>query len=302
MHTTQTIAEAEEPLSDNMIRAKPKHDKSHIPTTPICLYRQNKERVQTEAQLTADYLLSHPAGQTALIQGVNPVEQEVASLGHHYFPQWCSLHAVSLRKAAVATVLNEIHRIPTFPDLTGWLFVVELQPSLGRNYDLDPSTTFFVQRTVLVDVNNTGYELFKDSIYFKGDGPWVTKWQRWAADCNAAEHLITTIQIGILFDSYQKPDSAPIFIPSPETQQVLTSRLLDPVDHLKRWIPTLKAMVLRGHMLGPHNWPAHDDTGFRVGRAKKIGKEWMWMPLTEEEAERAGYIKYPGVVGSVPQI
>ncbi|KAA1476725.1 hypothetical protein DENSPDRAFT_526835 [Dentipellis sp. KUC8613] len=77
-------------------------------------YGQREERDNMEYQSFTAYLATQ-----------FPVESEKKFRGHEqgWFLQWYRLHSLSLQKAAVAEVLNSIHRIPDFPDLTGWVFL-----------------------------------------------------------------------------------------------------------------------------------------------------------------------------------
>ncbi|TFY62333.1 hypothetical protein EVG20_g6747 [Dentipellis fragilis] len=218
------------------------------------------------------------------------------------FLQWYQLHAISLQKAAVAAVLDNIHHLPDFPDLTGWIFGIVLRPCMISGNDIDASTAFCVDLARLACANNIQQKWALNIGLVGGDSSWQDKWQRWAVDNDATQNLVTAIPMTVMFHNCIKMASVPIFEPSYGAQAVLGLRALDSVDHLKRWIPTLKAMVLRGHVLGPPIARPDEDVGIRVGNAQNLGTEWAWVPLTDEEAEQAGYLEFPGVVGSIMQV
>ncbi|TFY62331.1 hypothetical protein EVG20_g6745 [Dentipellis fragilis] len=259
----------------------------------VRLDRMKFEQRKVEHQSFLDFLSDQPplfVGRSAKLQ-----EQD-------YINYWYRLYGITLQKAAIAAVLNEMHRIPTFPDLTGWAFIVSVRPCPSRAHggSVIPSTAFYVREVYLQHITDAKQALSKSLGLTTDYTVWLARWQSWAAKHDAApERIITAVPMMILYDDYfTKTYSAPIYAPSRETQQALLLRYLDPVDHLKRWTATLKAMVLRGHMLGPPFHPHHNDVGLKVGRLDVVDGIWMWIQLTEEEAHQAGYITYPGVVGS----
>ncbi|TFY59809.1 hypothetical protein EVG20_g7652 [Dentipellis fragilis] len=229
-------------------------------------------------------------------------EKKLREHERDWFLQWYQVHSLSLQKAAVAEVLNSIHRIPDFPDLTGWAFGIEVRPCIVSGNDIDPSTAFCVRAARFTRATDAQHEWTKDIGLAGEKASWMTQWPLWAAQNDATDRLIAAIPMATMYHDMMKMDSAPMFTPSREAQLVLGLRLLDPVDHLKRWMPTLRAMILRGHMLGPPGARGDEDVGLRVGRAKKFGDKWAWQPLPDEEARQAGYIEYPGVVGSITQV
>ncbi|TFY62332.1 hypothetical protein EVG20_g6744 [Dentipellis fragilis] len=231
-------------------------------------------------------------------------DRKLREVEEDYFLQWLQLHAISIRKAAIATVLTNMDCFPNFPDLTGWMFGVDLRPRLVHSGDFDPSTAFCVRDVRLYHAHGQRQEWVKHAGLVREDSSWVTadEWLQWAEVNGATDRLITIIPIGIMYHDIMKMESAPMFVPSREAQAALVLRLLEPVDYLRRWIPTFKAMVLRGHVLGPPDVEPDDDVGLEVGRVIKLGNRWGWVSLTDEEVQQAGYIKYPGVVGSIMQV
>ncbi|KAA1476718.1 hypothetical protein DENSPDRAFT_843783 [Dentipellis sp. KUC8613] len=216
--------------------------------------------------------------------------------------EWYQLHAISLQKAAIAVVLDNIHHLPEFPDLTTWTLGILLRPRMIPGSDIDARTAFCVDIARLTQATNIQQQWALNLGLDDGESSWLDQWQHWAVENDATRKLIAAIPVTIMFHKCEKKISVPIFEPSQAAQAVLGLRVLDPVDHLRRWIPTLKAMVLRGHMLGPPSARPDDDVNIRVGKAQKLGTEWAWVPLTDEEMEQAGYLRFPGVVGSITQV
>ncbi|KAA1476715.1 hypothetical protein DENSPDRAFT_884521 [Dentipellis sp. KUC8613] len=253
------------------------------------------EKEEAEHQSLLDHLaIQHP--------GMS--DRRLREVEEDYFLQWIDLHSISIRKAAIATVLTNMGRLPSFPDLTGWMFGIELGPRLAHSGEIDPSTAFFVRNVSLYSAHGKRQEWAKHAGFLRDDSSWAAndKWLHWAEVNDAMDRLITIIPIGIMYHDIMKMDSVPMLVPSHEARVALTLRLLDPVDHLRRWIPTFKAMVLRGHVLGPPDAEPDDDVELEVGKVIKLGNRWGWVSLTDEEVQQAGYIKNPGVVGSVTQV
>ncbi|TFY62336.1 hypothetical protein EVG20_g6742 [Dentipellis fragilis] len=69
-----------------------------------------------------------------------------------------------------------------------------------------------------------------------------------------------------------------------------------PVQGYDRWFPTLQAMVLRGHMMGPSEMRGDPDLDVRIGRMVKTGSVWRWSPMGDEESLQLGYPFLPGVI------
>ncbi|KAA1476716.1 hypothetical protein DENSPDRAFT_843781 [Dentipellis sp. KUC8613] len=255
--------------------------------------RKQFEEREAERKAFLDFLSDQP--RLSISKSAKIQERE-------YIDYWYRLYGLTLQKAAVAAVLNEMHRIPAFPDLTGWTFVVIVQPCPSRAHggSVNPSTAFYVRDAYLRHVTDARQVLARALGLTTDYTVWLARWQNWAVKHGGApERIITAIPIIIIYDDYlTKTISAPIYTTSRESQQAILLRCLDPVDHLKRWTATFKAMVLRGHMLGPPFHTHHDDVGYKVGRIEVIDGTWVWIQLTEEEARQAGYIAFPGVVGS----
>ncbi|TFY59811.1 hypothetical protein EVG20_g7650 [Dentipellis fragilis] len=191
------------------------------------------------------------------------------------------------------------------PDLTGWSVLFDIRPCLVHGDDIDPSTVFSVRDVRLHYMPDFHRKLVKDT----GGGhkefdQAMRDWRQLCSENNVTTPLITVIPIDLIYDEHMLSDSVPVFTPSHGAQLALATRMQDPnpSDYLRRWIPTLKAMVLRGHMLGPLDVKADEDIELRVGRMQRWGSIMVWVPLTDEEVQRAGYIEFPGVVGPVVQI
>ncbi|KAA1476726.1 hypothetical protein DENSPDRAFT_526859 [Dentipellis sp. KUC8613] len=260
----------------------------------LCKDYQKTHEQETAARQALRALLANRYGRS--------LDQEIRGSEGGYLLQWYQLHKISLHKAAIAMLFSESHRIQTMPDLTGWSVVFYMRPCFVHGDDINPSTAFFVhemrlqytpifQRMIARDTGSPSME-FDQAMRVR---------QETFAEANITTPLITVVPIQLVYDEYSITHTVPVFAPSHGAEVALAARMQDPnpSNYLRRWIPTLKAMVLRGHMLGPLFGKDDEDVNLCVGRMIKQGPIPTWVPLTDEEANGAGYIKFPGVVGPV---
>ncbi|KAA1476724.1 hypothetical protein DENSPDRAFT_874807 [Dentipellis sp. KUC8613] len=226
------------------------------------------------------------------------------------FDAWYAAHKASIQRAVIAAFMNAVPRarvpIPgnELPDISSWLYTIAVRPRLPADphAPLDPSKLFTVYLTefnTLDDADVQGFENMAQQTYGMQH---KERWERWAAQNQPSRALRSVVPYAVTYRWLLHFDGAPLFEPSEEAKPVLMRRWKIPLDERKymdMWIPTFKAMVLRGHVLGPPDVGPDADMEVKVGRmVRDLEKDtWKWVPLSAEEAHRMGYLEEPGVLG-----
>ncbi|TFY59810.1 hypothetical protein EVG20_g7653 [Dentipellis fragilis] len=226
------------------------------------------------------------------------------------FDTWYAIHKLSIQKAAIAAFMNAAPRarVPEpnneLPDISSWLFTIGVRPRIPADphAPLDPSTMFTMYLTEFNKLADPDVEGFADMAQNTYGMQHKERWELWAAQNQAPRALRTVVPYAVTYRWHLHFDGAPLFEPTEEARPVLLRRWKVPLaqrKYMDMWIPTFKAMVLRGHVLGPPDVRPDADMEVKVGRMVRDpdSNEWKWVPLGAEEARRAGYLEEPGVLG-----
>ncbi|TFY78631.1 hypothetical protein EWM64_g5389 [Hericium alpestre] len=108
---------------------------------------------------------------------------------------------------------------------------------------------------------------------------------------HAPERFMGILPFMVMYAAMPTYHAAPVYrpLPRPESAQPLPDGH-DDLSRSKRWLPTLQAMVLKGHVIGPMTALEDLDTKAQVGVMERVGdSSTRWVPMSEDEARRFGY-------------
>ncbi|TFY78623.1 hypothetical protein EWM64_g5386 [Hericium alpestre] len=215
-------------------------------------------------------------------------QEEIRQRDHARFEEWCRVHTFTLFRAATsalraALLSTSLKGIA----LDRFLFRVELRPLLIDSDD--PSRTFIVQRAEI-----RGVATAQEVAYFHADGMAEylkevneTCFLRARDDWNAADRYRGVLPMECVYGRYPIQSGVPILDPLPQSLPQNDSD----VTRWKKWLPTFQAMALQGHVVGPMEFEGMKDidTMSKMGTMQKLGGEWEWVQMSDDDARRFGY-------------
>ncbi|TFY79732.1 hypothetical protein EWM64_g4281 [Hericium alpestre] len=220
--------------------------------------------------------------------------KEVRMKEYERFNEWVSVNLVTIYWASIcaARVQHGSASLRSMP-LNRFMFILAARPRITGTDD--PSTTFVVSNAmlrpldvqrepVLCDVTGTTQKLEDMSVM------WYTYvGEQW----RALDRFLGIMPVLCSYAEAAIYNGTPMLEPLPQVARV---RPL-PETHVgmslwERWLPIMQAMVQRGHVLGPMEAMEDIDMKARVGTMQKVGENWEWVQMSDEDARRFNYPEF----------
>ncbi|TFY59815.1 hypothetical protein EVG20_g7648 [Dentipellis fragilis] len=212
----------------------------------------------------------------------------------HLYQDWFIQHRDTLQKAALSFLMRDAPRDPRASrNLDDYLVILYIRPrsTLSDN----PALNFALMDGQVLYMKGDNFERAKSQGMGAALQAPVPLWTFRAIERGLSGRLINAVSFMCNYHQFWLWEAAPIFEPDPKTLALFPPRRMKQVDP-RRQFAAFQAMILRGHALGPNGVRADIDADFKVGELVKVGEEWEWKQLSDEESRRAGYPEFPGFV------